>query len=397
MTGKTRRPFRHRPLHGGFGAGPRPGRGGPSATRNPAAHGPGSSGFTLIELLVVISIFVLLLALAIPAFSSMLYSSEQALAANNLRTALSAAHDAALRSPAGLDGAAVFTFEPGGRISIIPCVQVAQLADAPQAVIGNQPAVVMRDVFVPVPTMEPVQIPMGWMVRGYAPPNSIDNEWYEQTYPVGDRTRGNWVFPETGFYDTDSGNTQDMAADGRDRQTFMVRFEGGTGRLRRGDGAAALVLLPSPAAFRTAAPFATFRADREADPARFVRRVIGAGSLTAMQKQQLLGDVSSDTVLARAVGQLAIYSATRLAGAVGARVNPDTGSIYQKPGPSNNYGPKVTNIAGQPIAGDTINRWIEGRLMVPGSNPLVPFATDARVFAMDHYMGVPQELTGSAP
>lgn len=399
MTGKTRRPFRHRPLHGGFCASAERERGDSSRSNNTVAHAPGSAGFTLVELLVVISIFVLLLALAVPAFSGMMYSSEQALAANQLRTGLSAARDAAIRSPAGLDAAAVFTYEPGGRLSIIACVKTGELWEPPTA--GSR-TTVKRELFVPVPTMEPVQLPRGWMVRGYAAPNTIDNEWYETTYPnTTERAAGNWVFPETGFFDTDSGNAQNMAADGRDRQTFMVRFEGGTGKLRRGDWTAALVLLPSPAAFRTTGPFATYRADREADAARFVRRVLnapaaGAGSLTPQQKAQLLGDASSDTVLVKPVGQVAVYSEAKLAGAVNSRLNADTGTIYERPQASNNYGPAPVAAGGtQPVDNGDVNEWIEGRLMIPGVSPQQPLPTDSRVFAMDHYLGVPQELTGS--
>lgn len=366
MTGKTRRPCRHRPLHGGFRR----------------------LGFTMVELLVVISILVLLLSLAIPAFSSMLYSSEQAMAANSLATALSAARDAALRSPVGTDAAAVFVFEPGGRVSIVPCVKAAEAWD-----LELQPVqkILRRDLFVPVPTLEPVQMPRNWMVRGYAPPNSMDitNTWYEDTYPAAsDRSRGNWVFPETGFYDTDVPN------DGEDRQTFMVRFEGGTGKLSLGNRAAALVLLPGPGTFRqTSSPFNQpgMQADREPDQARFARRVTnapfsGAMSLSMADKFDLLGDISSDTVLAKPVQQLAVYSEPKLAAGLSIRVNGTTNSIY-----SSALDPLLT------VPTDDVNRWIEGRLPVTGSSPPAFMPTDARVFSIQHYLGTLQELTGSRP
>ena len=89
-----------------------------------------AAAFTLVELLVVIAIFVLLLAIAVPAFSSMLYSSEQSLADNHLRMGLGAARDAAIRSPQGTDAAAVFFYDPAtGRTMILPCIAAGVLKD----------------------------------------------------------------------------------------------------------------------------------------------------------------------------------------------------------------------------------------------------------------------------
>ncbi|MFN0132137.1 MAG: type II secretion system protein, partial [Phycisphaerales bacterium] len=156
--------------------------------------------FTLVELLVVIAIFVLLLAIAVPAFSNMLYSSEQSLADNALRSALTAARDAAARNGPEQDAAAVFTFEPDGRLSVLTCVRAGVIEDVPP--LGAR-ATVTREVFVPLAGFLPIQMPRGWMVRGYAPPNSVDDGWYEDTYlntgPLVVRS-GNWVFPETGFF-----------------------------------------------------------------------------------------------------------------------------------------------------------------------------------------------------
>jgi type II secretory pathway pseudopilin PulG len=367
MTGKTRRPSRHRPLHGGSVG----------------------TGFTLVELLVVISIFILLMALAIPAFSTMLYSTEQAMASNSLRIALSGARDAALRSSSGTDAAAVFAFDPGGRLTILPCVKATAAYDQDS---GAQRKIIRRDVFVPLPTVEPVQLPRNWMVRGYTPPNSVTDEWYESTYPdTASRGRGNWIFPESGFYDTGSGSA------GFKRQTFMVRFEGGTGALSLSNPVTSLVLLPSPGAFRTASPWSLpgMRVDRESDQARFARRVVEApgSALSLAQKISLLGDVSSDTALVKPVGQLAVYNESRLAGAVGGRVDPATGSLYQAPGPANQFGPAMVTTAGGPVDTRTINEWIEGRLRVG----TVDIPSDARIFSIQHYLGGLQELTGSRP
>lgn len=368
MTGKMRRPFRRRPLHG------------VSVRR----------AFTLVELLVVISIFVLVLAIAIPAFSTMLYNSEQAMAENGLRIALSAARDAALRSSAGQDAAAVFTYDPGGRLTIVPCVKAGDVIDVENMV--DPPKLVRRDVFVPQPGYEPIQLPSGWMVRAYAPAGSINPEWYEKTYPgAAERQRGNWIFPESGFYDTER-SAAAAGADGDDRQTFMVRFAGATGKLSVSDPTPVLVFSPSPGPFRTLQPWASFRADRESEQGRFIRRV-SAAPLPMQDKFDMLGNQSSDTILARSVGQLAIYSESRLASAVGARTDSATGTIYERPGQSNDWGPRL--VASGPGVVDTrdVNEWIEGRLTSGGR----PVPSDARLFAIHPYLGWLQEVTGTRP
>jgi prepilin-type N-terminal cleavage/methylation domain-containing protein len=356
--------------------------------------------FTLVELLVVIAIFVLLLAIAVPAFSSMLYSSEQSLAENSVRIGLQAARDAALRNAAGKDAAAVFFFDRfTGRTSILPCTFAAIVKDEDQNSPVDPPPLVDREVFVPVAGFEPVQLPRGWNIRGYAGPRTIDTMWYERTYPSNTaRNRGNWVFPETSFYDEDAGD------DGTDRQTFMVRFEGSTGVLKVSDAAAVLVLSPSPSTtFRSSSPWnnPALRADTEPDYARFVRRVAsrpaaGAGSLTVLARQELIGDVASDTVLTRPVSQVAVYSEKKLAQALGARTDSATGCLYQ-----NLPDPTFINVGGSPM-GDTdvvrINDWVEGHLLNP-TPPALPASqyidSDCRVFALQKYLGTLQEMTGT--
>ena len=59
---------------------------------------PADRGFTITELLVVIVIFVLIIGIAIPAFKSMIESSERALAENQLRVGLGSARNAAIQN-----------------------------------------------------------------------------------------------------------------------------------------------------------------------------------------------------------------------------------------------------------------------------------------------------------
>src|SRR5262245_7835639 len=215
----------------------------------------GKLGFTLVELLMVIAIFVLLLAIAVPAFSSMLYSSEQSLADNHLRMGIAAARDVAVRSAQGEDSAAVFFYDPvTNRATILACVKAGTIRDDDTSdPTLPAPWLVDREVFVPAPGFEPVQLPRGWTVRGYAAPLTIDDAWYGD--PAGQqrvaaslynsltaRRRGNWLFPETGFYDEDDLQNDD----GADRATFMVRFEGGTGLLKTWDMSAVVVLAVNP-------------------------------------------------------------------------------------------------------------------------------------------------------
>ncbi len=335
--------------------------------------------FTLVELLVVISIFILVLAIAVPAFRAMLYSSAQSSAENGLRAALGVARDAAARSAQGQDAAAVFTFSPGGRTTIIPCLSVGRVLDVDQSLDPVDPFV-YRDVLVPLPGAEPVQLPGDWMVRAYAPAGSIEGAWYSAT--ENDPDVDNWVFPETGFFDGDDG------LDGEDRQTFMVRFEGSSGALKSWDTSGALVLLPSASgAFRASGIWNQYRVDREPDPARFVRRVL-ASPETIANKRRLLGDEATDTVLARAVSQLAVYNERRLAAGVGAPIDRATGCLYR-----NLEEPRLVNApGGAPLDPARINSWIVGTLLGPSGRVV---ETDARIFAVQRFQSALDELTGT--
>lgn len=349
---------------------------------------PRPRAFTLTELLVVIAIFVLILAIAVPAFSSLIYSTERASAENALRVGLAGAREAALRSVSGRDAAAVIVHEPGGKCSIHAMVQVGRMIDDVDR--NNQP--VERDVFVGAEGVSPVELPGVWTVAGFAPANTVDDPgspagqtfsgWYEhQNYPGN---RPNWVLPETGYYRSAAANTpQQLGGDGANRQTFMVRFEGGTGQVKSWDTSVALVLLPSRAlAHRGTAPWNQYNPTRAADQEAFVRRVLAiSGSSASQTRRQVLGDVATDTALARPVGQLAVFSLRRLAAGIGARgLNRKTGTIYAD---AETVGRPEFDTAlfpsGTPSTtiSTRMNEWISG----------VTEGADSQVFGLDRYAG----------
>ncbi len=194
----------------------------------------------------MIIIVALVATIAIRSFSSMISSSESSLANTKLANALRTARDAAMRSSGDADAAVVFFYQPGGRIVMVPYVKVGVLNDEDPTSPGNPLMGVRRDVFVVSTLFEPVAMPRDWMVRGYAPVGSIhsNGEWYEDG-PNGAGSRryggraaqgkGDWVFPETDFYNPDPA-TVNAGAAGKTRQTFMVRFQAGTGLLSSGGG-----------------------------------------------------------------------------------------------------------------------------------------------------------------
>lgn len=346
--------------------------------------------FTLMELLVVIAVFVLLMLIAVPAFSSMLYSTEQSTADNALRVGLSASRDAAIRLGPGRDAAAVFVWE-NRRVSILACERVGTLDDLDAT--GTQ--TITREVFAPVPGFEPVRLPKGWTVRGYATPNTIDAQWYERTYPSNnDRQRGNWLFPENDFYQKYVGNA------GANRQTFMIRFEGGTGLLKR-DTASVLVYYPSESAtFRNTTPWSSpYNADDEPDGVKFATRVLrapadnAADALNAAERRQILGDEATDTVMAKGVGQVALCNESKLAAALGVRLDSTTQALYMPPAYNQAVPWSPQFIAGTPVNfNDQINQWIENRYPPP---PATAVESDSRIYTVHRYLGTLQEVTGT--
>ena len=351
-------------------------------------------GFTLVELILVIIIILILAAIAIPAYASLTYSSNQSGAANAVQAALQSAREAAVRAGPGRDAAAVFLLGDDGKVRIV----VAEVAGTITDNTGSDD--VLRDVFVPSDGVETFVLPRHWVVRGYAKPSAlqvassgplVDNGgWYEDTYQSTDRDRGQWVFPETSFYDDTAGDN------GRSRQSFMVRFEGGSGRFQSSATNKALMLDVAPVlGFReTTAPWLGNRVDREADLARFVRKIVNDPTLTLAEKRQLLGDESTDTVLVGPVGQLAVYNERRLADAIGADgLNRITDTLYQ-PITGSVSGPEYdTALFGSVTRADInlrIGLWIRASDQQAGALAAAD-TSDARIFLVSRYLGQPVE------
>ncbi|MCC6678817.1 MAG: prepilin-type N-terminal cleavage/methylation domain-containing protein [Phycisphaerales bacterium] len=385
--------------------------------RRPPLSSAPARAFTITELLVVISLFAILLAVAVPSFSAMLQSSEESLADGQLRTGLAAGRDAAVRSDSG-DGAAVFFYEPGGRTRIVACVHVATITDVRDGrspTSSNPDDFITREVFAPLPAVKPVELPRGWMVRGLVSPGRLQaavtsstattdltTGWYEPN--PGKRefedpdSRPNWVFPETGFYDYTKGDT------GRTRQTFMVRYARGTGAVMLSDQKPVIVLDPVPAQnFRKAGVWQQFPIEKAPDLATYARRLTGAwsgssplGSTLLQQDQrrrQLIGDTATDTVLAGPVTAVALYQEKRLAAGLKVTgLNKATGSLYG----SRDLGKGTDIVPREPMfdpkyfkseggaGAKKINDWIQGR---------DPYKSEARLYTLNRYLGSAREIT----
>ncbi len=345
--------------------------------------------FSLTEILVVISILVILIAIAVPAFKTLINNSERTLSENQIRVGLSGGRDAAIRAESG-DGAAVFVFDQG-RIRIIPCVSVGFLDDELESTASS----VRREVFAPVPTIEPVTLPGGWSVRGYATPGTFESAtqasgWYEN-FP-GRAEEGNWVFPETNFVSFEGSNVESR---GFQRHSFMVRFKNATGTLDSANRAAVLVLDPvADTSFRTGTPFGTNRVDQAANLVTFAKRVLANTTLTVEDKRRLLGDESIDTILVRPVTEVAMYEESIMIGRVGGRPNRDTGTFYLPPAETAAFA--TFDPASLPAGQDQdetqerINQWIQGQLDLGGTNAV---ESDARIFMLQRYLGQVQEIS----
>lgn len=387
-------------------------------------------GFTLVEIVVVTTIVVILIAAAVPAFSGMLASQERAAAESRLQGALAAARETAVRSGAGEDAAAVFIFEPaggggqnpGGRLTIVTAVKVGLLADRDWTVSPNAVPNAVREVFVPVDASKPVELPRGWMVRGYAGENLIDGEWYEPTsgetrYALGEPA---WVFPETGFY---SRNVQNPAGTdtGFSRQTFMVRFQGGSGNIVTGERFPAVVVLPRPSDSGrrgVGTLHNRYRLDEAANLRNAVAGILARPWLlssdpaaenavdTANRRISLLGDRSSDTVLARSLTELALYDEQALAQGLGVNLDRVSDTIYaidetawlaQAPATGGNADIRpqyVGQLRGDPRTTRRINRWIERwQDLDNASSQATTTDRPVELFTIDRFLGALRPMT----
>lgn len=395
----------------------------------------GKPGFTLIEILVVISLFVLLLAIGVPAFASLLRSSERSLAGNALATAIRAARDIAQRSEGG-DGALVFSMDPGGRLSMVPCIQVGQVLDrtSTNTATGQQEAV-RRDVFVPHPLFKTSQLPTGWTVRGFASAGTIDGDWYgdfrntnaykvQATTPSqSTNTEPQWVLPETGYFKGNqfaaSASDPDKTTDnGRNRQTFMLRFASGTGEVTSSPSAAIIVLpitpdpnqLPVTRAITLPGNKQYVRARDAAELRTWATQILNdaafdASATTRIQRLELLGDESVDTALAKTVPWLTMASERQIASdlakgkvasgpLVGQTLAPSldrrTASLYAAGEEPVLVGADPTKLA------RVLNAMVNGQMVSltqvdDKDNPL-PLVPEAQVFLVSAYQGNTLEI-----
>lgn len=386
--------------------------------------------FTLIELITVIAVMGILVAIGIPAFRAALASSNKALSESQFRIGMETARQLAIQN-SSRDAAAVFFYEPGGRMTIVPCLYVGTILDwkdAAQNSAGDQ--LVERDVFVPVPEIAPVQMPRGWMVRGYAAAGTLHddnaannnaNGWYEATpgrvfqVEANGSPVGNWVFPETGFFVS-------AVDQGAKRQSFLVRYRAGSGNVEPSESRQCLVIDPAISQSVDANGAVTdWRANLTSgyeanyakiaaaeDRQRVVKQLLALQDFNAdgtvdasddEDRRKVLGDVSSDTVLCHPVTELTLYREVSLAQAIGANgVNPKTGCLYSLPTTVND-GPEIDTTLWSGTAPSTdliardINLWLTGNLQVGGPGPNNEYIeSDAKLFSIDRYLGQGRKL-----
>ncbi|MAY75000.1 MAG: hypothetical protein CMJ31_09860 [Phycisphaerae bacterium] len=337
--------------------------------------------FTLIELFVVLSIAAIVITIATPAITGLVRSSQASLSSNAVLGGATIARDLAQRE--GSDVAAVFLRDEGGPIRILIAIKAGDLDDFDEAydpyqdgVLNNQP-IVRREVFAPIPDAPVLELAEAFEVRGFAAPYSLqplgtigeDEQpvWYDSNLyggngdpngvPVTAKLEGNWIAPESGHYDpTDPGGATVVSGGserGTPRQSFMLRFEGGTGKLVL-SGPPVLVVDPRPALHlqsdyqpavtpdvASGAPRDWWRAEQADSAYDWARTVLRAEAdaywgvdpsrdRRRVKRALLIGLYSNDTVLCAPVSRVSVYRTTELANAIGGTgVNAITNSLYE--------------------------------------------------------------------
>ncbi|MBO6514289.1 MAG: prepilin-type N-terminal cleavage/methylation domain-containing protein [Phycisphaerales bacterium] len=385
-------------------------------------------GFTLVEVLVVVVIGVILLTISVPAFQTLIASSERSLAVNSLQSAIQAAQDIALDGREGEDGAIIFLIDDNGRLTLAPAVKIGSYREPFSAEPGQLGQTsfdydyIEMEVFAPLDSGDLIQLPESWFVRGYAPIGSMVDRlvtddvnqdrtaaiWYNSPIYGGTdvdhpaKTEGHWVFPETNLFakdaqhvggDTNSGDLGGLQGNFRSpRQSFMIRFDGRTGQLSRTTKPAVFI---DPRSSRER-PFGDQpmiedrwkRVDLADSVQNWGIRMLSAsdtnsdGTHWTLNDQYTralwLGNISHDTVLVKAVTRLALYNEADLAADLGARgLNRATGSLYaaypQDDSESEiQYDLDLWSAGDRPSEDelrDWISQWIEGDTSGPGGRP----------------------------
>jgi prepilin-type N-terminal cleavage/methylation domain-containing protein len=397
--------------------------------------------FTIVELLVVILIGLIILTIAVPAFTAMIYSSNRSLAVNALQASSQMARDVALTT--GRDGAVVFVFDPQvGKMQIIPAVKVGTIRETTTAPNGPGNAMGFgdlpyfdRDVFVPAAIGETLEMPRYWMVRGYAPPRSLVEQdsagnfaatWFNSLVYGGTnpdsitKISDHWVFPETGFFPVDAQVAGGGLNGGLDavngslptaRQSFIIRFNARTGVVSREMNSALFINLRNsrerPYGDRPTQYEQTLRIDMAEDLEVWAERIINAADLTndgvayaapdIALRSQLIGSASNDTILVKPVTRLALYDERKLGVAIGARgLNRDTQTLYLPIGENNPNAPIAfdmslfTNLSEEEVL-TRIDQWVDGDTNFDAFFNLDD-EPESRMYLIQSYTGELQEV-----
>ncbi|MDF1868872.1 MAG: type II secretion system protein [Phycisphaerales bacterium] len=427
----------------------------------PKPHPVGSASirrgaFTLIEVLVVLVIAMVLLTISVPAFQSLIESSERSLAVNSVQTAIQAAQDIALDGREGEDGAIVFLVADNGQLTMVPAVKIGThrepYAAAPGA-LGLQTFdydYIDMEVFAPLNSADAIQLPKSWFVRGYAPIGSMVDKFIVRNTPADQRfaaiwynspiyggtdfnsdikQESHWIFPETNMFAKNAQHVGGNASTGdlggiqgqfrSPRQSFMIRFDGRTGQLSRST-APAIFIDPRVSRER---PFGDQpnlndrwkRVDLADSVQRWGLRMMSAsdtnsdGTHWTIQDQYdralWMGNISHDTVLVKAVSRIALYNEQEMARDIGARgLNRITGTVYRDYDQTDSESEiQFDDRLWDSYPGDAdilrkINRWVEGDTNDDGiitfdsNDPNLLDEPLSRLYLIQPYSGKLQEV-----